>query len=404
MLNTSILKVINSTPVLNLDFANAQRLDSRISFSRSSRGTYVASNRCIKLAPVNSPRFDHDFYTGKSKGLLIEESRTNLVSYSAYDASAWINNFPAGATLTTGIDAPDGTNTAIRFACNNTTNALLRVTIPALTPNGTDNYTTSFWVRKISGTGQATTDLGDDNPYKDYSSELITDKWIRIYATGVPTATEKTWVDIFSDKNTNYVLDFWGVQLELGAYPTSYIPTSGATATRSADIAFMSSNNFSNWYNQNQGSLFVNANSGFTNSTNLTAKDCTVFSINDGTNDNSIDMTFYGAAPPGYKVISGFTTSGTFTGAGNSTAIGINENFKAAINFKSQDSFKFAYNGNLDSTLAIITGISSLPTVNQMSIGCGATNFASGFLNSTISKISYYSNVLSDVDLQNITT
>ena len=156
----------------------------------------------------------------------------NLVSYSTYTASNWINNFPAGASITTGITAPDGTNTAVRLTCTNTTNALLRVTIPSLTPNGTDTYTTSFYVRKISGTGGAFTDLGDGNPSADYSSQLVTNQWVRVTVSGVPTATAKTFLDLFSDNNTNYVLDFWGVQLEKSSVATDYTPTLGTIISR----------------------------------------------------------------------------------------------------------------------------------------------------------------------------
>ena len=156
----------------------------------------------------------------------------NLVSYSAYTASNWINNFPAGASITTGITAPDGTNTAVRLTCTNTTNALLRVNIPSLTPNGTDTYTTSFYVRKISGTGGAFTDLGDGNPSVDYSSQLVTNQWVRVTVSGVPTATAKTFLDLFSDQNTNYVLDFWGVQLEKSSVATDYTPTVGTIISR----------------------------------------------------------------------------------------------------------------------------------------------------------------------------
>ena len=147
----------------------------------------------------------------------------NLVSYSTYTA---------GASITTGITAPDGTNTAVRLTCTNTTNALLRVNIPSLTPNGTDTYTTSFYVRKISGTGGAFTDLGDGNPSADYSSQLVTNQWVRVTVSGVPTATAKTFLDLFSDNNTNYVLDFWGVQLEKSSVATDYTPTTTTAISR----------------------------------------------------------------------------------------------------------------------------------------------------------------------------
>jgi len=57
------------SPSLLLDFANSRTLDPRITFTRSSIGTYVASNGLIKTAAADEPRFDHDPETGESLGL-----------------------------------------------------------------------------------------------------------------------------------------------------------------------------------------------------------------------------------------------------------------------------------------------------------------------------------------------
>ena len=65
-------------PSLNLDFANSKELDSRITFYRDSIATYYDSKGTLKYANINEPRFDHDPLTGESKGLLIEEDRTNI--------------------------------------------------------------------------------------------------------------------------------------------------------------------------------------------------------------------------------------------------------------------------------------------------------------------------------------
>lgn len=172
------------------------------------------------------------------------ESKTfseNYVSYSTYNSSTWSDPL-SGSTFTTGIDAPDGTNTAVRFTCNNITNSLLRVSFPSFTPNGTDLYTISFYVRKISGSGNATTDLSDSFPNVSYSSQLITNEWVRVVATGVPTASPKNFIDLFGNARRDYILDFWGVQVEKGMTATDYTPTSGTRILRDINLIDLSGN------------------------------------------------------------------------------------------------------------------------------------------------------------------
>ena len=66
-------------PTLDLNFAATKTLDRRITFTRDSVGTYTDELGIVRTAPNNAPRFDHDPATGESLGLLIEDSRTNLL-------------------------------------------------------------------------------------------------------------------------------------------------------------------------------------------------------------------------------------------------------------------------------------------------------------------------------------
>lgn len=78
-----------------------------VSFSRPTTATYIDALGRIRTAPANAPRFDHDPVTGESLGLLIEESRTNLIRHSGDPSTpAWIKT----AVLLDQSDypAPDG--------------------------------------------------------------------------------------------------------------------------------------------------------------------------------------------------------------------------------------------------------------------------------------------------------
>lgn len=277
-------------PTLNLNFAQSKILDPRITFTRTSTATYVDEDGFIKTVNSDVARFDHDPVSGECLGLLIEGQRENLINYSNYFSSGssprWSNIFPATATITTGIDAPDGTNTAVRLSCNNTGNSLLRIEFTPFTPNGTDTYTVSFYVRKISGTtanpsNQLTCDLNDGSPSTDYLPQLIDNRWVRVIASGVPTNASKSFFDILSDRTTDYVLDFWGVQLERGEFVTSLIPTEGSTKIRTPDNAYIEGTQFNQFYNLSEGTVFCSFSSptpyGRTNATPF------VFSINRNT-------------------------------------------------------------------------------------------------------------------------
>lgn len=166
----------------------------------------VTDSLLLNLDFKNPKKFSTDLGTG------------NLVQNSNYNSSTWTNIFPANATITTGIDAPDGTFTAVRLSCATSGSSLLRVGVTSFTPNGTSTYAVSFFVRKISGTtsfnSQLTCDLADGSPSGNYVSQLVTGEWVRVVISGVPTATAKTFFDILSDNANDYVLDYWGVKIE----------------------------------------------------------------------------------------------------------------------------------------------------------------------------------------------
>ena len=119
-------------PALDLNFARQKRLDSRVTFTRASTGTYVGSDGLIKTAASGEARFDHDPETGESLGLLVEESRTNLLRYSEeFNNAPWrkYNTTVSSNTAT----APDGTSTADKLIASATTAS--HYLDPGATPN-----------------------------------------------------------------------------------------------------------------------------------------------------------------------------------------------------------------------------------------------------------------------------
>jgi hypothetical protein len=116
-----------AVPSLDLRFADNKSLvdavtgASLVTFTRASDGTYVDSAGVLQTAATDVPRFDHNPTTGESLGLLVEEQRTNLLTYSEqFDNAAWTNN--SSSEQADAAVAPDGTTTADKLIENNTTN------------------------------------------------------------------------------------------------------------------------------------------------------------------------------------------------------------------------------------------------------------------------------------------
>ena len=232
-----------------------------ITFTRASTGTFLGSNGLLQTAAINKPRVEYDA-NGVAKGLLIEEARTNLIPDSEdLTAASW-----AGKTQHTGqanaAISPAGTQTATRITSTGTDPYLFHFT-PVTAGN---DYVLTVWLRGIGNTVGRTPRVWFLNNSGTISSTFdstpLTDSWQKYTVTGSCTGsgTVLTRID-FDDSGLSAPgeqVDVWGAQVEQGSFPTSYIPTSGATATRSADIASVSVSEFG--YNQAQGSVVVEAN------------------------------------------------------------------------------------------------------------------------------------------------
>lgn len=264
-------------PALDLNFARQKRLDPRVTFTRGSTATYVGSDGLIKTAADDEARFDYDPVTGESLGLLLEAEETNLVTNSEVLTS--YSNLTVTSDAAT---APDGNLTADKLIPN-TTNAN-HISRKSATTSNTNQHTFSLYAKAdgynflhirfstnttVGGpivsliTGEKTGFSGSDY---DVESFNIGNSWWRFAVTFTPTAAATTIIDIypcetgtsttFPGDGTSGVLA-WGAQLEESPYPTSYIPTSGATITRAADNAKMTGTNFSSWYNTSESTWYA---------------------------------------------------------------------------------------------------------------------------------------------------
>ena len=250
----------------------------------------------LHTAVSGEPRFDHDPITGESKGFLIEEQRTNLLTYSEqFDNAAWTK---VGSSITANtVVAPDGTLTGDKLV-EDTGSGTHRFRSDVITTSADTNYSFTVYAKEnaasakrflilyLSGTTDITTgsrrsvvfDLsngtsdasgGSTFTLVDYGAVNVGNGWYRCQITVTTDAAGTTIyahtlaTDSFSSTSTTYTGDgysgiyLWGAQLEAGSFPTSYIPTVASQVTRSPDAASMTGTNFSSWYRQDEGTVFV---------------------------------------------------------------------------------------------------------------------------------------------------
>ena len=404
----------NFRPTLDFNFAAERKLDPRITYSRTGSASFVNEFGKVVLVGDNVPRFDygHEYVNAnsykltnsESRGLLIEEERTNLVSYSIYDGdksgAAQTSSGDTGnwtltlghATLTGGIDAPDGSNDAVRFTALNTGFALLRISVPQFSANGSDSYTLSFYARAISGTGNINCDVQDDNPnLSNWTNQMVTNEWVRIVVTGIPPAENKDFVDLVSNSNTNRVIDFWGVQLEKGAFATSFIPTHGSTVTRGADLAVIDGEDFTEFFNQTEGTIncaywLGNDNSGMR-----------VFQINDSDNSVIDIVAGAGGGAGGYGYVN---TGGVAQANGGQSSVNAN-------NLNTLHVTTLAYKENDVAGINIKTGVLTTDTSATLDGAYNRVTFyqhvnSGDQLNGHLQRVQYYPKRLPDNQLKNL--
>jgi hypothetical protein len=226
---------------------------------------YIATtSAAVSVGPVaNVPRLD--YLDSSSPRLLLEPQRTNLVTYSEQINTGFTTS-QGGTGLLPVITAnnaisPDGYQNAdiIVFDAGAGTTSSDISAIRQVFGGTTATYTCSFYAKTPSGTAQIQVRI-DGSSYEKFT---ITNEWQRFTLTRALTGTSNQ-LDfairrgLNEPMNASATIQLWGVQVELGAYATSYIPTLGAAVTRGSDAA--SKTGISSLIGQTEGTIFIDVN------------------------------------------------------------------------------------------------------------------------------------------------
>jgi hypothetical protein len=406
-------------PTLDLNFAGTKQLDPRVTFSRTTTATYMDDNGLIVTVPANTPRFEHR-YNGteiENLGLLIEEQRTNLLLQSeSFNTSP---NLITNGSITANItSAPDGSNNADKLVENASTGNKEIYQVLGTITSGT-HYTVSVFAKAAERTlfrlAMDTVRFGvGTNAFFNLSSGTVTtttggvtstsiipypNGWYRCTATFLPTSTGNSSVYITlvqSGTTSDYTgngtsgIFLWGAQVEVGSFPTSYIPTTTTTVTRSRDDASLVGTNFTNWYRQSEGTIVCIAKYAEGNTTNQTA-----WSMYNGS-IGAIRQMMTSSSGTNRSIMQVEFPSGTYpVSIENGTSINRANLVKTVCAFKTDD-----YALSMSGTTA--TTDTSGTMSNHVNLYLGSVYTGTWILNGTIAQLIYYPIRLSNTQIQTL--
>lgn len=393
-----------------------------VTVSRNSTATYWGAGGVLMTAAANQPRFEIDPVSGTRRGILIEEARTNLFPGSSAVGGTGYTNTGLSVTQNA-VTAPDGTNTASRIV-ESTANSEHRTLRAASRTSAVDFWNSVYvkaaptntreWVYVWCGqfashdirssvyvnviTGEVsnafTTGTG---PISDFVRvERCANGWFRVFLRGrtvaaggspqfVVSIATPTGPNSYTGDGVSGIL-VWGYQTEDGLFPTSYIPTTTAQATRAADTATVS--NLS-WLNLSASTIAVDC-STFASLTNVANDRRTLFFFN-GPDSNSFEAFF--ASNGTFQILGSGSTLG---GAGNfGPAPTQNQRMKVVIGYSDGQAVG-SVNG---STSMVATPRPSPLSINYLSLGSRGSG---RHLNGHIRSISYIPRRLSNAQIQQL--
>jgi hypothetical protein len=179
------------------------------------------------------------------------------------------------------------------------------------------------------------------------------------------------------------------MQLELGSFATSYIPTAASSVARSADTASMTGTNFSSWYNQSEGTFVVNTTPLSATNINFTGGVFTL-SPTSGVGGGSFDLGQGAAGTWKWWRSNGNMMIDFGTVSANTSA-------KLAVAYKLADYAAVANNGTVG-TSSEATALVSATSINL------SGQFANSPFGGYLASIVFYPQRLPNATLQSLTS
>jgi hypothetical protein len=392
----------------------------------------------VEVVSADIPRFDHEYdaSTGviKSLGLLVEEQRSNLFNHTEDFTQLPVSGIQDGwfrgrVILTTeSVTAPDGSSGVSLLTEDNASFGEHYVTQEGFNytsgvtytwswyvkPNGRDNvyckvYTNFNDTQLILNLETSSEYYLTGTTFDNITNTKLPNGWYRVSFTSTAISTGAGSVLLgFAQSETvrSYTGDgssgmyYWGAQVEAGAFPTSYIPNgTDSQATRNPDNVTMTGDNFSDWYNQSEGTVYADTRMVGAQ----TGRYDRLWAITNS-DFNFQGIGLYIEGPSGSLVYVNTITSSTGTleyGSRNTLSVpdissSTTPELKSTLTY-SQNYANTSFNGFIGSADTSV----NLITADRLFIG--QPQRFQGYSCMTVSQLTYYPRRLSNDNLQNLT-
>ncbi len=410
------------SPSWSLDFSSGT--PSGYTLTRTgTAATFVDSSGYIASAAADVARLTHNS-SGSRLGLLVEEQRANILPNSEDFGTSW----PGGNcnVSTNAVNAPTNTLVADKVAANTTNNAhwlrraavgpvagttyvfsvffkagggaathaVLQVETTGTDRSYTAKYDTSTGAR--TDTDSANSPVNTDSPTQaeDFGNGWWR-AWVRIQHStgntgfrayvGLSNAATGVALPVFAGAAADAdFIYFWGAQVEASTtIPSTFIPTTTATVTRSADLAHVLDSSITSW--GDPGALVIHFYPPGQAGTLISTDDVANEQL--GIQANTV------------------TQARAFWSSGNTNAGTIGTGVQKAVHYWNGTNSRFCINGG--TVESSTNNITTFGNIDYVTFGAEATSSTAGYsqyANCIIRKVEFYSGTLTDANLQTITT
>ena len=397
-----VTRTFTTTAVGTLQFIIYDRVGTHFIWGAQLENFASATEYFPTTTRLNIPRIDYT--NGSCPSLLVEPQRTNLALYSEqFDNAFWVKN-SNGTGINPVVTAnntasPSGINTADKIVFNSgagtTASDFSLISTSGIVTLNATQYTLSFYAKgNVGGEKLMFRSVGSAN----FTKVTLTTSWQRFTITETSIGTS-SGIDfgirrgLAEPMDSSATVFIWGMQLEAGAYATSYIPTVASSVTRNADV--ISKSGISSLIGQTEGTAFIECTADTTNPNGAML-------LYLGSSDGSGAFNYstylkFSSTSLNLAVYSGGTS---YVDSTSSQTYTNKQNIKVAISYKNNDFVCYANGVQLftDTTGVVSTNLSTL------SLGYYPPNIPYNQYNGNIKSVQLYKTRLTNTELAQLTT